>query len=76
MNPLVELNSGPWAEFCRRCMRAELEQRFERSVDLVEKEALRDPWRRYEILRTRKVLYAASFQRHGSPAPAGNKLNG
>lgn len=40
-------------------MKEELETRFGRSVDLVEKEALRNPWRRYEILRTRKVLYAA-----------------
>ncbi len=27
--------------------------------DLVEKEAIRNPWRRYDILRTREVLYAA-----------------
>jgi predicted nucleotidyltransferase len=40
-------------------MKEELENRFGRSVDLVEKEALRNPWRRYEILRTREVLYAA-----------------
>ncbi len=40
-------------------MREELAQTFGRPVDLVEKEALRNPWRRREILRTRKVLYAA-----------------
>jgi uncharacterized protein len=40
-------------------MREELAQTFGRPVDLVEKEALRNPWRRYEILRTREVLYAA-----------------
>jgi hypothetical protein len=40
-------------------MRDELAQTFGRPVDLVEKEALRNPWRRNEILRTREVLYAA-----------------
>jgi len=40
-------------------MKEELEAHFGRPVDVVEKEALRNPWRRYEILRTREVLYAA-----------------
>lgn len=40
-------------------MKDELEAHFGRPVDLVEKEALRNPWRRYEIMRTRKVIYAA-----------------
>ena len=40
-------------------MREELSQAFARPVDLVEKEAIRNPWRRYEILRTREVIYAA-----------------
>lgn len=40
-------------------IKEELESRFGRPVDLVEKEALRNPWRKYEILRTREVLYAA-----------------
>lgn len=40
-------------------MKEELEARFGRPVDLVEKEALRNPWRKYEILRTREVIYAA-----------------
>ncbi|MFH1744049.1 MAG: nucleotidyltransferase family protein [bacterium] len=40
-------------------MKNELEARYGRPVDLVEKEALRNPWRKREILRTRKVLYAA-----------------
>ncbi|MDP2898236.1 MAG: nucleotidyltransferase family protein [bacterium] len=39
-------------------MKEELETLFGRPVDLVEKEALRNPWRKYEILRTRKVIYA------------------
>ncbi len=37
----------------------ELEARFGRPVDLVEKEAMRNPWRKHEILKTRQVIYAA-----------------
>jgi hypothetical protein len=40
-------------------MRDELARTFGRPVDLVEKEALRNPWRRNEILKTHVVLYAA-----------------
>lgn len=40
-------------------VKEELEARFGRPVDIVEKEAIRNPWRRYEILRTREVIYAA-----------------
>ena len=40
-------------------MKEDLETRFGRPVDLVEKEALRNPWRKREILRTREVIYAA-----------------
>ena len=40
-------------------MKEQLETLFGRPVDLVEKEALRNPWRKYEILRTRVVIYAA-----------------
>jgi predicted nucleotidyltransferase len=40
-------------------MREELETRYGRPVDLVEKETLRNPWRKLEILRTREVIYAA-----------------
>jgi len=48
-----------WELFDLIDMREELAQAFGRPVDLVEKEALRNPWRRYEILRTREVIYAA-----------------
>ncbi len=37
-------------------MKEELEARYGRPVDVVEKEALRNPWRRHEILRTREVI--------------------
>ena len=40
-------------------MKEELEVRLGRPVDLVEKEALRNPWRKHEILKTREVIYAA-----------------
>ncbi len=53
-----ELGAG-WDLFDLIAMKEDLERRFKRPVDLVEKEALRNPWRRYEILRTREVLYAA-----------------
>jgi predicted nucleotidyltransferase len=37
----------------------ELEKMFKRPVDLVEKEGLRNPYRRKEILNTARVIYAA-----------------
>lgn len=40
-------------------MQLELEKMFKRPVDLVEKEGLRNPYRRREILRTAQVVYAA-----------------
>jgi predicted nucleotidyltransferase len=39
-------------------MKLELEKIFNRPVDLVEKEGLRNPYRRQEILRTAQVVYA------------------
>ncbi|GAB4538750.1 MAG: nucleotidyltransferase domain-containing protein [Anaerolineales bacterium] len=41
-------------------MQIELEKLFKRKVDLVEKEGLRNPYRRREILRTAKVIYDAA----------------
>jgi len=40
-------------------MRDELKGIFGREVDLVEKPLVRNPFRRHEILTTRRVLYAA-----------------
>ena len=40
-------------------MGIELEKMFRHPVDLVEKEGLRNPYRRKEILRTAQVVYAA-----------------
>jgi predicted nucleotidyltransferase len=41
-------------------MKIELENLFDRPVDLVEKEGLRNPYRRKEILRTAQVIYSTS----------------
>ena len=40
-------------------MKLELEKLFKRPVDLVEKDGLRNPYRRKEILSTAQVIYAA-----------------
>ena len=40
-------------------MKDELEARFGRPVDLVEKDVLRNPWRRREIMRTHQVIFAS-----------------
>ena len=40
-------------------MKIELEAMIKRPVDLVEKEGLRNPYRRSEILRTAQLVYAA-----------------
>ena len=40
-------------------MQEELEAQYGRPVDVVEKEAIRNPWRKYDILTTREVIYAA-----------------
>jgi predicted nucleotidyltransferase len=41
-------------------MKEELETLFGREVDLVEKAALKNPFRRYEILSTKQVVYATN----------------
>lgn len=48
-----------WSLFDLVGLQDELESLFGRPVDLVEKNALRNPFRRREILRTHRVLYAA-----------------
>lgn len=40
-------------------MQIELERIYQRSVDLIEKASLRNPYRRREILQTAQVIYAA-----------------
>ena len=48
----------------------ELRSIFGREVDLVSKRALRNPFRRHEILTTRKVIHAAYHER-----PVGRIMN-
>ena len=48
-----------WSLFDIVTMKEELKTIFDREVDLVEKKALRNPFRRYEILSTKEVIYAA-----------------
>jgi hypothetical protein len=40
-------------------MRGRLRNLFGREIDLIEKEALRNPFRRHEILKTHSAVYAA-----------------
>lgn len=50
---------APWSYWEWPQMTDELAALFGRPVDLVEKETLRNPFRRHEILRTRRVIYGA-----------------
>lgn len=52
-------SDAPWSLWELMDMRDELQGLFGRSVDLVEKDGLRNPFRRHEILRTQKVVYAS-----------------
>ncbi len=57
---LVTFGSGGGISFDNRVdMLDELKALFGRDVDLVEKKALRNPFRRHSILRNKEVLYAA-----------------
>ena len=51
--------SAQWSLFDIVEMQSELESLFKRRVDIVEKEALRNPFRKHEILNHREVLFAA-----------------
>lgn len=58
---LVSFEKGaPWSLLDLINMRDELADRLGRKVDFIEKEGLRNPFRRHEILKTRKVIYARS----------------
>jgi predicted nucleotidyltransferase len=49
-----------WSAFDLVVMLDELKEIFGRDVDLAEMEALRNPFRRHEILSTKRLVYAAS----------------
>lgn len=52
-------NDAPWSMFDFATMIDELSDIFGRDVDLVEKDGLRNPFRRHAILSSREILYAA-----------------
>ena len=57
---LVELEPDvPWSLYEWVDMIEELREMFGRDVDLVEKSAMRNPFRRRGILESREVVYAA-----------------
>ncbi len=57
---LVAFEPGAGITFDNRVeMLDELAEIFGREVDLVEKDLIRNPFRRHEILKTKEVVYAA-----------------
>ena len=50
-------DDAPWSLWDLIAMQDELAELFGRPVDLVEKEGLRNPFRRQRILETRQVIY-------------------
>ncbi len=57
---LVSFEPGGGITFDNRVeMLDELAKIFDREVDLIEKDAIRNPFRRHEILTTKEVVYAA-----------------
>jgi predicted nucleotidyltransferase len=57
---LVSFAPGaPWSLFDLAQMQEELKGVFGREIDLVEKEALRNPFRKHEILNHKEIVYAA-----------------
>jgi len=57
---LVSFNpAAPWSLFDLVTMQDELQEIFGRPVDLVERESLRNPFRKRSILNSREVIYAS-----------------
>ena len=50
---------APWSLFDFVEMQTDFEHTFGRAVDIVEKKALRNPFRRHSILSDHQVIYAA-----------------
>jgi uncharacterized protein len=49
-----------WSLFDWVDIKDELESLFGRKVDIADKEGLKNPYRRHEILRTQQVIYATN----------------
>ena len=56
---VVFQDNAEWSLFDLMSAEEELKQIFGREVDLVEKKAIRNPFRRQHILSHREVIYAA-----------------
>ena len=56
---VVFQDDAEWNLFDRMRAEDELKQIFGRQVDLVEKNAIRNPFRRHHILRNHEVIYAS-----------------
>jgi predicted nucleotidyltransferase len=56
---VVFMADAPWSLFDILSMKDELQAIFGRPVDLVEKGAIRNPFRKHEILKTAELVYAA-----------------
>jgi predicted nucleotidyltransferase len=52
-------DDAEWSVFDHARMREELSTLLGREADLIETTGLRNPFRRHEILTTRKIIYAA-----------------
>ena len=52
-------DDAPWSLFDMVTMQDELRELLGREVDIVEKDAIRNPFRRHTILAANKVIYAA-----------------
>ncbi|MBF2084066.1 nucleotidyltransferase family protein [Thermoleptolyngbya sp. C42_A2020_037] len=60
IDALVTFAPSPgWSLFDWVDMKDELEDLFRRKVDITDKEGLKNPYRRHEILRTHQVIYAS-----------------
>nr|WP_316791552.1 nucleotidyltransferase family protein [Thermoleptolyngbya oregonensis] len=60
IDALVTFAPSPgWSLFDWVDMKDELEDLFRRKVDINDKEGLKNPYRRHEILRTHQVIYAS-----------------
>ena len=55
---VVFQDDAKWSLFDHMRAEEELEQIFGREVDLVEKQAIRNPFRRHHILNNHEVIYA------------------
>jgi uncharacterized protein len=64
---LVEFDdAAPWSLWDLIEMRDELSRLFGRPVDLVEKKAIKNPFRRHHILKNVEVIYSGVWRRFTS----------